>query len=376
MTDKDRLITLAIRTYEQAQIMKGVLENEGIPAVIQNVNLVQPVISSGVRVRIRETDLPHALQILEKYPIFDDAVQSGDNEVKDDEPELPPCVLIPVDFSEYSYEACRIGFEFAYNHHADVFLLHTFYVTDAMSMTFPDTFKFELQERNSIQSELINTQREMEQFVKRLQDSINIGELPRVTFTHKIVDGIPEEVIEAYTRSEHPILVVMGTRGKDRKENDLIGSVTAEVLDNSHCPVLAIPEFSATHLAGMERIAFFTNFDQRDLISIDTFMRLFEHAHFSLTFVYLAKKADRWNEIKLAGMRDYCAQHYAGHQFDYVIFDENDFLEQVETLFRERETELMVIPNRRRGLFARLFNPSIAHKMLFHSDTPVLMIPS
>lgn len=374
MNDQEHLVTLAIRTYEQAQIMKGVLENEGIPAVIQNVNLVQPVISSGVRVRIRESDLPHALEILEKYPIFDEAisreVHSGDGV------SVRNCVLIPVDFSEYSFEACRIGFEFAYGHDADVFLLHTFYVSDALSVSFPDTFKFEVQEQDNFQNELAAAREEMERLVKRLQECIDKEELPRVVFSYKIVEGIPEEVIESYTEREKPILVVMGTRGKSRKETDLIGSVTAEVLDSSRSPVLAIPEDSATHLSQLREVAFFTNFEQRDLVSIDAFVRLFGQSHFSLTFVYLSKKPDQWNEIKLAGMRDYCSGHYPGYKFDYVIFEENKFLEQVETLFEQRHIEMMAIPNRRRGLFARLFNPSIAHKMLFHADTPLLMIPS
>ena len=68
--DEDRLITIAIYTYEKAQIIKGILENEDIPVAIQNVNLIQPVISSGVRVRIRERDLPHALQILIPNPNY------------------------------------------------------------------------------------------------------------------------------------------------------------------------------------------------------------------------------------------------------------------------------------------------------------------
>mgnify|MGYP003203811084 CR=1 FL=1 len=374
MNDQEHLVTLAIRTYEQAQIMKGVLENEGIPAVIQNVNLVQPVISSGVRVRIRESDLPHALEILEKYPIFDEAVAKESQ--SDASVPVRSCVLIPVDFSEYSFEACRIGFEFAFSHDADVFLLHTFYVTDALSVSFPDAFKFEVQEKDLFSNEMAAAREDMEKLVKRLNECIDKEELPRVVFSYKIVEGIPEEVIESYTEREKPILVVMGTRGKDRKETDLIGSVTAEVLDSSRCPVLAIPEDSAAHLSQLREVAFFTNFEQRDLVSIDAFVRLFGQSHFSLTFVYLAKKPDRWNEIKLAGMRDYCSVHYPGYKFDYVTFDENQFLEQVEMLFEQRNIEMMVIPNRRRGLFARLFNPSIAHKMLFHADTPLLMIPS
>ena len=50
MDKKDRLITVAIHTYAKALILKSLLENEGIPVVINNVNLIQPVVSSGVRV--------------------------------------------------------------------------------------------------------------------------------------------------------------------------------------------------------------------------------------------------------------------------------------------------------------------------------------
>lgn len=61
---EEKLVTLAILTYSKAQILKNVLENEGIEACIHNVNLIQPVISSGVRIRIRESDLPRALKSL------------------------------------------------------------------------------------------------------------------------------------------------------------------------------------------------------------------------------------------------------------------------------------------------------------------------
>ena len=48
-----KLVTLAILTYAKAQILKNVLENEGIETCIPNINQIQPVVSSGVRVRIR-----------------------------------------------------------------------------------------------------------------------------------------------------------------------------------------------------------------------------------------------------------------------------------------------------------------------------------
>lgn len=62
---EDKLVTLAIHTFEKAQILKTLLETEGIETSITNVNQIQPVVSAGVRVRIKESDLPHALRIIE-----------------------------------------------------------------------------------------------------------------------------------------------------------------------------------------------------------------------------------------------------------------------------------------------------------------------
>ena len=144
----DKLITIAIYTYEKAQIIKGILENEDIPVAIQNVNLIQPVISSGVRVRIREQDLPHALQILEQYSLFDDK-----DHQKDKSKNHEKKILIPVDFSDYSFKACQIGFDFAKAHNAKVMLFHAYfspYFPSAIPMG--DTLAYQVNEGELYQS--------------------------------------------------------------------------------------------------------------------------------------------------------------------------------------------------------------------------------
>ena len=67
-----RFITLAIHTYEKALSLRTLLENEGITVELHNVNLEDPRLSSGVRVRIPEHDLPLALRIVENRELFAD----------------------------------------------------------------------------------------------------------------------------------------------------------------------------------------------------------------------------------------------------------------------------------------------------------------
>lgn len=121
---EDKLVTLAILTYSKAQILKTVLENEGIEAYIHNINLIQPVISSGVRVRIKESDLPHALNIIESSSWLSSEVLEGGNREKK---EQAPVVLVPIDFSPYSLKACDMGFEIASHLNATVTLLHVYF---------------------------------------------------------------------------------------------------------------------------------------------------------------------------------------------------------------------------------------------------------
>lgn len=77
----EKLVTVAIHTYEKAQILKSILESEGIPAVIHGINLIEPTIAGSVRVRINEKDLPNALRVIEQVD-FKSTDEKEDDEEK------------------------------------------------------------------------------------------------------------------------------------------------------------------------------------------------------------------------------------------------------------------------------------------------------
>lgn len=70
--------------------------------------------------------------------------------------------------------------------------------------------------------------------------------------------------------------------------------------------VLAIPENTPfKQLAEAKRIAFITNFDQRDLIAFDSLIVALKPFHFSVSLIHLSDVKDTWNEIKLGGIKEY-----------------------------------------------------------------------
>lgn len=373
--EEDRLITVAIHTYDHAVALKNMLEREGVTAVLHNVNLSTPVVSSGVRVRIKESDLPQALRIIENSEIFapkKECAQSSD--------DAEPIILVPVDFSDYSMKTTVMAFDVAYRHKARVMLLHSF-INPALSkrVQLTDSFSFELAESQEVGNALMRAARiTMDLFEAQLRQRIKDGEIPPVKFSNLITEGVPEDVINETAKTLSPILIVMGTRGADRKEEELIGSVTAEVLDSCRFPVFSIPEnITLERISDISHLLFFSNLEQEDLLALEAIYRLFVHTPLEITIVHVpGKKELSSNDRKaIKSLVEYCRNHYPSFTFNSDEIALGTLGDDYRRIAREHKVNLVALPNKKRNVFFRFFNPSLAHKLLLHADIPMLVIP-
>lgn len=374
---EDKLVTLAILTFSKAQILKSVLESEGIEAYIHNVNQIQPVVSSGVRLRIKESDLPKALKITESSTWLSESVV-GEKESE----ERSNTILIPVDFSNYSLKASELGFKLAEMYNAEVVLLHAYYTPIyASSLPYGDVFNYQITaDEENVKIVLDKINQEINKLTDDIRQRIAIGQFPNVKFTCVLREGIPEEEIIRYAKENNPQFILMGTRGKNQKDIDLIGSVTAEVIDRSRVPVLAIPENAPMYnLTGIKQFAFITNFDQRDLITFDKLINSlnpFQNNAFQykISLIHLTEEKDAWDEVKLAGIKEYFQKQYPTLNIKYDIVMDDDFLDSLDKYIKSNKIDIITLPSYKRNIFSRLFNPGIAKRMIFHSDTPLLVI--
>ncbi len=361
---EDKLVTLAIHTFEKAQILKTILETEGIEVYIHNVNQIQPVVSAGVRVRIKESDLPHALRIIE-----DSKWLSEDTQEEVAAPQV-------VDFSDYSIKACELGINYAYHAGAEVMIMHAYfspYFPSAIPMG--DTLAYQVNEEESVQNVLKRVQIDMENICTLINRKMQAGELPKVKYNYVLREGLPEEEILAYCKEYHPTLIVMGTRGKSQKDMDLIGSVTGEVIEVNKVPVLAIPEnIRFNDFGEAKNIAFATSFNQRDLVAFDEFMDLVKGYDIHIHLFNISTSKDEWNEIRLTGVREYFLKQYPDANITHTVLADGDLLLAIEKFVRDEQIDMIALSTYRRNILARMFNPSIARKMLFHTDTPLLVM--
>lgn len=368
---EDKLVTLAIHTFEKAQILKTLLETEGIEVYIHNVNQIQPVVSAGVRVRIKESDLPHALRIIE-----DSKWLHEDSEQESEDGHHEKKILIPVDFSDYSIKACELGLNYAYKVGAEVMIMHAYfspYFPSAIPMG--DTLAYQVNEEETTQCVLKRVQTDMENLCTLINRKIQSGELPQVKYDYVLREGLPEEEIISYCGEYRPSLIVMGTRGKNQKDIDLIGSVTGEVIEVNKVPVLAIPEnVPFEDLSEAKNIAFATSFNQRDLVAFDEFMEIIKPYHPQIHIFNISTSKDEWNEIRLTGVNEYFKRQYPDARISHTVLADGDLLLAIEKFVRDKHIDVIALSTHRRNILARMFNPSIAHRMLFHTDTPLLVM--
>lgn len=294
-------------------------------------------------------------------------------------------VLIPVDFSPKVSLAVKVGFELARRLSRKVTLIHASVIADPMiEPQYPDDFNGmdnesaeieEMELDREIHENDEKSMRELKSGIKKLQAE---GDIPEIDFDTVIAPGMPEEVLEEYCGMSRPEVIVMATRGCQKRKEELIGSVTAEVIDHSFATVFTVPEaYSFAGFKEIVRICAFCHFEEGDFSAVSKMMQMFDNPSVK---IYLFPAIDKYKgetlEEKLTALRDRLSTAFPTSEFivDSALEGKN-LREEAENLFIKESIQMILAPNRKRNAIARFFNPGLAHKILFEIDFPMLAIP-
>lgn len=182
-TMKDNLITIAIRSFEQAQSLAETLEKAGIKAVLHAVGKNHESFGIGMRVRINENDLPKALNIIEN--------PDKKNEKGESSP-TPKRILVPIDFSDYSLQACEIAFRIAEKFAAnEIVLLHAYILPNSF-VTLSGRRAVASADKEETRHFLTSLNGDMINLKQKIQAKIDAKLWANVKFSTITVEGVPE----------------------------------------------------------------------------------------------------------------------------------------------------------------------------------------
>ncbi len=335
----DNIITLTLLSFERAQILKSLLEVRGIECFLQNANLIQGAVTTGVKVRIKASDIYEAMKVLESM------MKNAESLVVSKANDETPRILVPVDFSDYSNKALSIAFDWALLLNAELTVFHSYYYPMGNTIPFSDAFAYDLNTEEMV----LEMKDVAERGMKNLMDTLKVKNQSQggksVKIHSLLTQGLAEDEIVKYANAYKPLVVIMGTRGQDRKESDLIGSVTAEVIDAIKVPVLAIPEnFNYRSIDILKRVLFITNFEDADIKVIGGIEKFIRPLDVSLHCVHVGPfRHSQWDEIKLAGFNNYLKKEY---QYTEVVSDfinSEDFWLGVEAYVQEHAIDIICV---------------------------------
>lgn len=363
----DTYTTLSINSPTQASRLLDALKKADIDARISPIEGM-----AAVKVEVNKSELADAIKISETY--LERFAASADLEIQG----MSNSMLIPVDFSEAGILAVKVAFSIAKRLNFSPILLHAF-LTPSLKDSFInndeisfadnlDTVQMSLQvEHQAVEA--------MASFVKKINGLIADNIIPNITFSYEVQQGIPEEVIIQYCRVKSPALVVMAPRCISRRSEELVGSVTAEVADSCRVPLLAVPDsYQAQQLQQLDNILFFCNLDQQDFISMELYQKFFNYPKSNIHIVPMIEKRPSFAS-RINAMVSYFNATYPDSTFTPLSLSVKEMKEKLEPSLRQHSINMIIVPDKKRNIFTRIFNPSIPHRILFERDVPMLVVP-
>lgn len=365
---EEKLVTIVVLPYSKAHILKMQLAAVNIECELEEIDVIESSSSSTVRVKIMESQIEKALPVLEELLGIKPFLVREETDKKERH------LLVPVDFSENSEKACKMAYNIAKRLNVKLVFMHSYINPVIHSMPFSDVYSYDSSLLTKLEFAEEEAHKSFQDFINKMAGEIGKENWKSVSPEYIIKSGYAEEDIIAFANKYRPLLIVMGGGTKSRSVGTL-GSVVADVMYNARVPVLVIPE-GAPDLQPekISKVLYATNFDEKDFVAVDKLMALLKPFKIKLICAHVGQpKGDGWDLARLEGMKDVLKNKYSEMDFDCKLIVETDILKGLDKFIKEEGIGLLSLTTHKRNMITRLFNPSLARKMLFHSQTPLLI---
>ena len=264
-------------------------------------------------------------------------------------------IIIPFDMSETAFKAVRVGFNLAYKIGKEIVFLHV--LKESQSEFDPEKIKTTIEKLNPVPN--------------------------KVSYRIVVKKGVPETKIAQYAEKQQAFLIVMCTRTNEKKIQDLIGSVTSEVMRITERPVLAIPEsFSSDDVTTLNKIAYASSLkSMHDLEHIDLLSTIFPIDNKSLEIINSVKENE--NITPDGQYINTLVEAYPSVKISSkaLVYDnQSSASTAISEYITNSDVELIVIKKHHRRAFLPLLSTQFALKVLFRSEReekniPIIQLP-
>jgi nucleotide-binding universal stress UspA family protein len=365
---KEKLVTLATDHYTAAEVLKARLEDAGIKVYLKHINLIQGAVSEGVSIQIGESDVEKALRIMSEW-----TYQQGEMDKKD--MKSIRRILVPVDFSEYSRNACLYALNLASKYDADIKIVHVYYAPIVDLVPITDAYSIQIDMDINLRELETIAKKNLLSFVREIKTYARERGFGDIKIGYALREGIVEDEIARAAKEYKPGIIILGSKGKGEKQSDIIGSVVYRVLDRTRVPVLAIPDNSRfSSEKEVKNIVYATDFDDSDYVAIRRLISIVSAFHVQIHCIHVSKDLNKtWDKVRMDALKDYFGVVHKGLHVYCHLLEGDDLIKELEVFSETHKIDLFALTNRKRGIISRIFKPGLTKKLLYYSQIPLLI---
>ena len=273
-------------------------------------------------------------------------------------------VLIPIDFSESSINALNYAEAFFKNISVNFYLLGV-YISSPSKLMGDDYNEDWLAEMDDSITEDLNF------LAKNRNDKSDLHHnFKAITKADSLINAIKKVITDKDIR-----LVISGTKGASGLKEIFIGSNTLKMINHINtCPVLVIP--TDYEFMGLHQIVFSTNYKRtfstpelKSLLQI----AIMHKAHIEVVQLIsegFLNDIQKKNKAELQGFLE-------DFDFNFTKLDwEDSETKTIQEHTKNSKSELLAFINHKHNFFNRLTEENVIKKISFHSNIPLLVIPS
>jgi nucleotide-binding universal stress UspA family protein len=267
-------------------------------------------------------------------------------------------ILVPIDFSDASFNAVSYAAFLANAFHAELILLHAYNSTGVISENGNTQIDNSPEEIETADEKFIRN--EMDGIVRRF--TVKIGGIIR--------KGSPVQVIEEVAKELDPEIIVMGMKGKGESIS-AFGSTTVKMITRTLNPLLVIPANAGYQTINTITLA--SDFKRQDFqLHFPVLEQLIKRFHPFVEILNIQKKDSKLTPTMIAGkMATELIWDKYDHSFN--IIEKNDVEKGIHNFIKNHPTDLLVMIARTRHFFNQMFEPSHTKKMTALTKTPLLI---
>lgn len=270
-------------------------------------------------------------------------------------------IIVPTDFSATSSNAYAYAQVLAEALNAEITVLHVKeHFLPASEVTIPAM---------SIYDDLSLTDT-MKNFIEN--EGIGGGTIVKNKVKAKILRGNTIDEVVQYSAKEEGSIIVMGTTGLQDFVSKIIGTVSLEVAQKAHCPVILVPRDADWQ--PINRIMFTANYLSTSPKMVREVMDFAEILNANIHFVHVneSRMEDEklmdtiWDELFEAADPRVA--------FEMHTIYKGDVVEQLKHYADDHNINMIAFVNKKRNFWQNLMHRSVTQNVAISTDTPMLVM--